>query len=1458
MSHGRRAGVCLVLLMAMSLISRPAQGEPPSPRQHVADELLVKLRAGASPTAAKELLDRLRVRETEPLRAVPQLYRLKLAAGGDLQRALSALRQSPHVVYAEPNFIVQRSQSVTPNDPYYMSQWALPPSGINAEGAWTYTTGSGQVVVAVLDTGIDDQHEDLVANLYRNNVECTGQYGDHDGNGYANDCSGVSILTGGPPVDDHGHGTHLAGIIGAAGNNALGVAGVNWTVKILPCKFLDVFGSGTVAGALACLDYVAAMKARGVNVVATNNSWVTSEYSQALYDAIKAQRERGIVFVTSAGNSAYDIDAAPLYPCSFDLTNILCVGASQQNGSRAGFSPWGRTTVHLNAPGQDIASTWPQNGYQFMSGTSLGAAHVSGVVALLAAQDPTRDWRALKNLVLAGAMSFVATGETVTNGRLSASASLGCNGQYAYGRLTPHRAEVTLPAGTPLTLSFLVALCGSSYATPLSARVESMNGPTELVDLLDDGARADQVAGDAVFTGTWTPPAVGGSFNVVFPDGDNVRVTVEGTAGTGPALRLKPGFPVKANSAPAGYAGGQGIHVLVGNIDGDPLPEILVPNVGTGELLAFKADGTPVPGWPVVGPQGVPYPALGQLVAGSPGLQVFAGHFSGGLVARSGSGGVLPGWPRQGANYIASPATLADIDGDGIDEIFIEEEDWKLHAYRADGTRVPGWPHAGFYGGQERHTSAVADLDGDGRLEIVTASGWTSNGVALLAHRSDGTLMPGFPVLFPGLVNTYPVIGDVDGDGSLEILVPARVGGADGVYIYSTTGALKRIIQASGTSSYGTAIALADLDGDGVPEIIMQTDSFVNVFKGDGTIAPGWPVPLPPFARVDNSSPVVGDVDGDGQPDVVILAPIAGALDGTGQLLVFNRHGALLPGFPYAIAGIGFGAVPAIADIDGDGRNDIIVAADYWSGTSGVFDKVWAFDFPDSPAPHGPILWGQFMGGPKHQGSFGPAPVVTTYALTVALTGTGTGQVTSSPAGIACPGDCSKRYVTGTAVTLTATPDAVSTFTGWTGACAGQGNACTVTLGADASTTATFAGGVTLTVIKSGGGSGTVTSSPTGIACGVDCTETYRAGTTVTLTPTATAGSTFTGWSGVCAGQPGACSFTLGSNTTVTADFAPPVELTVQAPGASGAVTSLPAGINCGTDCSEAYTLGTLVTLSFTPAPKYVLVEWTGACAGSTSSCAVTMTAPLTVGVSVARVFTLAVSRAGTGGGTITSSPVGIACGSDCAEDYRESTAVTLTATPASGSVFTGWSGACSGQASTCSVTMTSDQSVTATFAPLYTLTVARAGTAGTVASAPAGIACGTDCTETYVAGTSVTLTALPGSGSAFASWSGVCAGQANPCVLGLTTNTSVTATFGTARTLTVAVNGAGTVTSADGRIACPADCSEIYANGTVVTLTATPAAGGTFRGWSGACSGTASTCTVTMTAARSVTARFK
>ena len=242
--------------------------------------------------------------------------------------------------------------------------------------------------------------------------------------------------------------------------------------------------------------------------------------------------------------------------------------------------------------------------------------------------------------------------------------------------------------------------------------------------------------------------------------------------------------------------------------------------------------------------------------------------------------------------------------------------------------------------------------------------------------------------------------------------------------------------------------------------------------------------------------------------------------------------------------------------------------------------------------------------------------------------------------------------------------------------------------------------------------------------------------------------------------------------------------------------------------------------------------------------------------------YTLTVSKAGAGSGTVTSNPAGISCGADCSKSYASDTVVTLTATPASGATFAGWSGACSG-AGACQVTMSQAQTVTATFtatAQYNTLSVSKTGTgSGTVTSNPAGINCGTDCSEPYASGTVVTLTATPASGATFAGWSGACSG-ADACQVTMSQAQTVTATFtATSRyTLTVSKTGTGSgkVTSGPAGINCGIDCREPYASGTVATLIATPASGSTFTGWSGACSG-AGACQVTLSQARAVTASF-
>ncbi len=302
---------------------------------------------------------------------------------------------------------------------------------------------------------------------------------------------------------------------------------------------------------------------------------------------------------------------------------------------------------------------------------------------------------------------------------------------------------------------------------------------------------------------------------------------------------------------------------------------------------------------------------------------------------------------------------------------------------------------------------------------------------------------------------------------------------------------------------------------------------------------------------------------------------------------------------------------------------------------------------------------------------------------------------------------------------------------------------------------------------------------------------------------------------------------------TATFNTPPPNALTVSKAGTgTGTVTSNPAGINCGSDCSENYTSGTVVTLTVTPASGSTFVGWSGACTG-TGTCQVTMTQARVVTATFNKIttYSLTVSKAGTGNGTVTSNPTGINCGTDCSENYTSGTTVTLTATPANGSVFTGWSGACTGTG-TCQVTMSQARSVTATFntPTYYTLMVIKAGSGtGTVTSSPSGITCGSDCSESYTSGTTVTLAATPGSGSTFTGWSGACTGTGT-CQLTMSQVQTVTATFTITFPLTVTKAGAGsgTVTSSPAGITCGSDCSESYASGKTVTLTAKPATGST------------------------------
>ena len=361
-------------------------------------------------------------------------------------------------------------------------------------------------------------------------------------------------------------------------------------------------------------------------------------------------------------------------------------------------------------------------------------------------------------------------------------------------------------------------------------------------------------------------------------------------------------------------------------------------------------------------------------------------------------------------------------------------------------------------------------------------------------------------------------------------------------------------------------------------------------------------------------------------------------------------------------------------------------------------------------------------------------------SVTLTVAKSGAGVVTSSPAGLVCGSVCTLTLPVGTEVTLTATAEQGASLSGWSGACAGSASTCTLTLTADASVEARFSAIMrTVTVAVSGNGTGTVRSTPDGISCPGTCTMSVADGAQVSLTAAPGAMTSFLGWSGGACTGTGACALTVTSDVTVNAPFALDSSLVVTRSGngaAFGRVTSTPGGITCGTDCDEVYPAGTMVTLAQSVGNEATFTGWSGACTG-TGACTVAINAAQTVDARFTlRRYTLMVATTGGGNGIVSSTPnAGISCGNgntDCSEDYDHGASVTLEPAAAGDSLFTGWSGACTGMGA-CTVAMTQARSVTASFQRSVTVrTAVTGGIAGTsiaVTSPTAGALCsGSQC----------------------------------------------------------------------------------------------------------------------------------
>ncbi len=1256
-----------------SVLSPDGVMQVPSGTSIVPGRVLVRFRAGVGLGARSDAVSDVDASVAIAYHLVPGLELLHLGAGSSVMRAVAALSRNPDVEYAVPDLAVR--VAATPNDPLYPNQWG--PPAIGAPAAWDRTTGSASVTVAVIDTGVDLTHPDLAANLV-------------PGWNFVNNTNN--------PSDDYGHGTHVAGIIGAVGNNGTGVAGLNWNVKLMPLKVCDANGSCSLDEEVSALQYAVA---HGVKLANASFGGFYGGY-QPEEDAIKAAGQAGLLYVEAAGNSSFDDDIAGFYPASYHLTNTISVAATTSGGGLASFSNYGFNSVQTAAPGQSILSTMltsgplsDPSGYGYESGTSMATPMVTGAAALLWAEHPAWTMQQIRMRLLTTASPLASlSGEVSDCGQVNVAAAtdptvpdegLVCvklSGTGA-GSVTSSPAGLncgatcatSAPTGTMLTLSATPS-AGSAFAG-WSGACSGSGSCQVTASGVDDVTATFSASGSPSgwqqkrlpapdgrdpFTpgSSWQPPIVSGPYETFY----NVAVSADGSERAETVFNPPSAYACSYSDQTGGVFLEH--HTAAGWVDDGALTAPSLPGypndpaaqwskcAAFGTITKLSAAGTTLLVTPNMAPVYDP--------SGTGSRYRCAAY----VYQRSNNG-----WALQTALYPPGVDARGAVTEQGCGFFGIDG------AISADGTRI-----AMLFGGTD--PSSGAPTLG---VDIYTLSGgaWSleqqvtlpnpnadcagSIGDRYLSMSGDGaTLLVGDPVCddagatLAGLVFAYarsgtnwtltqtihspsPAHNELFGaesglsqDGNTAVIgdeIP--FGGTAWVFEHGQSGwQMSAQLPRSGTSPPGgSLLECSTVVEDGARIICGATNDDVGYNANQGVI-------------------YIYDRPAGGWASAQPQAQVAYATDG----LEFDQLGISGPDLWLSLAapenGSFIDAPMGAAQLALDGHPHDRIGYEF---TTGAIDKT----------------------------------------LSVGVPGGGSGSVSSDLAGISCGSICSHDYADGTSVTLTATPAAGYGFSGWTGDCSGTGQ-CALTMNADHTVSATFVVLPQLSVIKAGNGNGSVASSPAGISCGETCTYFYNSGTSVTLTATPLVGSVFAGWSGACSGTSN-CIVSMTQARSVTASFNLIAEsLTVsKSGGGASTVTSIPGGISCGSTCSHSFNYDTAVTLTAHPAAGYVLAGWSGACSGTSVTCHISMTAARTVTATFGVAKTLTVVKAGTGTGKITSTPAGISCTATCKHVFAAGTVVTLTAAPTAGSKFVGWSGACTGTGK-CVVKMTAAKSVKATF----------------------------------------------------------------------------------------------------------------------------------------------------------------
>ncbi|MEI8350433.1 MAG: fibronectin type III domain-containing protein, partial [Candidatus Omnitrophota bacterium] len=955
-------------------------------------------------------------------------YKIVVSKNSDASAALMQLKNNAGVEYAEPNYLYRGS--FTPNDTFYNKQWAYPKT--QAEAGWDIQRGDANVIVAIIDSGVDYNHEDLAGNIWH---DASGNPGKDFVDINLEEYTGLTQLTGedyttidNEPVDFFGHGTHVAGIVAAVANNSKGVAGLAHNCKIMPVRVGFVMKDGAdIINFLEEDDTVAAIQYaadNGAKVI--NMSFAGFAKSNALKEALDYAISRGSLLVAAAGNEA---GTAPMYPAAYDGVIAVSATSGDTNEALAYYSQHG-SWIDVAAPGgndQTLSPAWPDNmiastiptagctdsgcmtapsGYALAEGTSMAAPYVSGLAALAFSKTTAATPKDITKAIYLGADDKGATGfdETYGFGRVNVLRTLSVD------TITSQIAKLIIPSSTS---SVSVSLKGTAAASSFShytIEVGRGSSPTSWsttgINLIADGQQ------EVIETtlGEWdTTTYTDGTYTMrlkVFDDGGNTKEYRASITVYSPFPVHTPGWP-KSTFGSAGIAS-----PTLADIDGDGKLEILVStsqlgseDASDGMLYAWNLDGTVVPvtsNWPISGRYAA---SVGNLdgdddeeVVVTSGTKIF-------IFNHDGSSYRPASWPKVEALGTNAVPSLADLDGDGTLEIIIGGPG-RVHVWYRDGMEKWGALQGKIPDDQFVTTTTAGDIDGDSHPEVlvVTGGGGTETGGTIgkvYAWKANGSAVAGnWPVEVEGSLFP-PVIGDVDGDGQPEIVVNA--GG--GLFVLENNGTIKtgwpKVSPDSTSIKYfaGGLPILADLDNDGSLEIILAgtrpTDetgtlfpSKIWVFKGDGSTFGQWPYELPSSGGWPASTlgSLAADVNSDGDLEVLTLVTKQDTQDTS--LYALRSDGRILSGYPKQLHRLESAYLPAVGDLEGNGNIELAVFGTRGGDLSASF---YVYDLPGTWKDN-QTQWPMFHLNTQHTGTQ-RSPTIIVAPSNLAATAVSTSQI---------------------------------------------------------------------------------------------------------------------------------------------------------------------------------------------------------------------------------------------------------------------------------------------------------------------------------------------------------------------------------------------------------------------------------------------------------------------------------